>query len=93
MALLVAGTLLFCGLVVGLCAVLVLRRRRDKLSRTGTVGETTLPKTYDAFVSYVSRKTDEHFVYKVLLPKLEKEMGFRLCVHHRDFTPGACTLI
>ncbi len=31
---------------------------------------------------------DENFVYKVLLPKLENEMGFRLCIHHRDFTPG-----
>ena len=91
-ALLVAAAgLLFCGLCVGVMAVLFRRRRRSRLSRTSSTrnfSNNILPKTYDAFVSYVSRKADEHFVYRVLLPKLEKEMGLRLCVHHRDFTPG-----
>ncbi len=86
-----AAGLLFYGLCVGVSVVLFRRRRRSRLSRRRSnrnSGHATLPKSYDAFVSYVSRKMDEHFVYKVLLPKLENEMGFRLCVHHRDFTPG-----
>ncbi len=44
-------------------------------------------KRYHAFVSYVSSRRDEVFVYHTLLPTLEQE-GFRLCVHHRDFIPG-----
>ncbi|XP_070195471.1 toll-like receptor 13 [Littorina saxatilis] len=43
---------------------------------------------YDAFVSYVSRPEDEEFVYTHLRPKLEQEMGFRLCLHKRDFVIG-----
>ncbi|KAK7100624.1 uncharacterized protein [Littorina saxatilis] len=43
---------------------------------------------YDAFVSYVSRPADEDFVYTHLRPKLEEEMGFRLCLHQRDFVIG-----
>ena len=39
-------------------------------------------------MSYRSSDLDEHFVYKKLYPKLEKEMGFRLCLHYRDFIPG-----
>ena len=86
--------LLFCGLCIGVLVVLRWRRRRFRLTRTsGTRNprNTTLPKKYDAFVSYVSHKTDDNFVYKILFPKLEKEMGFRLCIHHRDFTPGEGT--
>ena len=45
-------------------------------------------KEFDAFVSYRSSETDEEFVYKRLYPKLEKEMGFKLCLHYRDFIPG-----
>ena len=45
-------------------------------------------KLYDAFVSYVSRNEDEDFVYSTLYPKLEQEMGFRLCLHQRDFVIG-----
>ncbi|KAK7100625.1 uncharacterized protein [Littorina saxatilis] len=43
---------------------------------------------YDAFVSYVSRPEDEDFVYTHLRPKLEQEMGFKLCLHQRDFVIG-----
>ncbi len=67
------------------------RHRRCRLYRTNSRRDTALSKSYHAFVSYVSYKSDETFVYRILLPKLEKGMGFRLCVHHRDFTPGACT--
>lgn len=41
---------------------------------------------YDAFVSYNSH--DELWVLRYLLPTLEEEQGWRLCLHHRDFEPG-----
>ncbi|KAM9337151.1 uncharacterized protein ABDE67_018456 [Symphorus nematophorus] len=41
---------------------------------------------YDAFVSYNTH--DEPWVIRELLPKLEAERGWRLCLHHRDFEPG-----
>ncbi|CAL8295054.1 unnamed protein product [Lota lota] len=41
---------------------------------------------YDAFVSY--NTNDEGWVLGELLPKLEDEQGWRLCLHHRDFQPG-----
>lgn len=45
-------------------------------------------KEYDAFISYKSSKEDEDFVLHQLYQKLEEEMGFKLCMHFRDFTPG-----
>lgn len=44
------------------------------------------PHQYDAFISYNSH--DEPWVFRELLPKLEGEQGWRLCLHHRDFQPG-----
>ncbi|TRY57295.1 hypothetical protein DNTS_008887 [Danionella cerebrum] len=41
---------------------------------------------YDAFISY--NAMDEPWVMEQLLPKLEGEQGWRLCLHHRDFQPG-----
>ncbi|XP_010875077.2 toll-like receptor 13 [Esox lucius] len=41
---------------------------------------------YDAFISYNAH--DEPWVLRELLPKLEGEQGWRLCLHHRDFQPG-----
>nr|XP_057915376.1 toll-like receptor 13 [Doryrhamphus excisus] len=41
---------------------------------------------YDAFVSYNAH--DEAWVFRELLPKLEGEQGWKLCLHHRDFQPG-----
>ncbi|XP_026217825.1 toll-like receptor 13 [Anabas testudineus] len=41
---------------------------------------------YDAFISYNIH--DEPWVTGELLPKLEEEQGWRLCLHHRDFEPG-----
>ncbi|KAF7660205.1 hypothetical protein LDENG_00286100 [Lucifuga dentata] len=41
---------------------------------------------YDAFISYNIH--DEPWVLRELLPKLEGEQGWRLCLHHRDFQPG-----
>ncbi|KAL0979931.1 hypothetical protein UPYG_G00191740 [Umbra pygmaea] len=44
------------------------------------------PNQYDAFVSYNSQ--DEPWVLEELLPELEENQGWRLCLHHRDFQPG-----
>ncbi|KAF3836252.1 hypothetical protein F7725_028810 [Dissostichus mawsoni] len=44
------------------------------------------PNQYDAFISYNTH--DEPWVIKELVPKLEEEQGFRLCLNHRDFEPG-----
>ncbi|XP_045890674.1 toll-like receptor 13 isoform X1 [Micropterus dolomieu] len=44
------------------------------------------PYQYDAFISYNNH--DEPWVIRELLPKLEGEQGWRLCLHHRDFEPG-----
>ncbi|XP_039982653.1 toll-like receptor 13 [Xiphias gladius] len=44
------------------------------------------PNQYDAFISYNTH--DEPWVIRELLPKLEGEQGWRVCLHHRDFEPG-----
>ncbi|XP_041665330.1 toll-like receptor 13 [Cheilinus undulatus] len=44
------------------------------------------PHLYDAFISY--NVEDEAWVYREMLPVLEGEQGWRLCLHHRDFQPG-----
>ncbi|XP_017285110.1 toll-like receptor 13 [Kryptolebias marmoratus] len=44
------------------------------------------PHQFDAFVSY--NVHDEDWVYREMLPVLEGEQGWRLCLHHRDFQPG-----
>uniref|UniRef100_A0A3B3UQN0 Toll-like receptor 13 n=1 Tax=Poecilia latipinna TaxID=48699 RepID=A0A3B3UQN0_9TELE len=41
---------------------------------------------FDAFVSY--NVHDEGWVYREMLPVLEGQQGWRLCLHHRDFQPG-----
>ena len=41
---------------------------------------------YDAFISYAHE--DYLFVKDEMIPKLEEEAGFSLCVHQRDFIPG-----
>ncbi|KAM4719066.1 uncharacterized protein FYW61_016622 [Anableps anableps] len=45
-----------------------------------------VPHQYDAFISYNS--SDEPWVIGELLPKLEGDQGWKLCLHHRDFEPG-----
>ncbi|KAK2830933.1 hypothetical protein Q5P01_018864 [Channa striata] len=44
------------------------------------------PHQYHAYVSY--NVHDEAWVYREMLPVLEGEQGWRLCLHHRDFQPG-----
>ncbi|XP_039544316.1 toll-like receptor 22 [Pimephales promelas] len=51
-----------------------------KKKRSGTTFQ------YDAFISYNTQ--DEPWVMEELIPKLEGEQGWRLCLHHRDFEPG-----
>ncbi|CAG2223272.1 unnamed protein product [Mytilus edulis] len=47
------------------------------------------PKCYDAFISYSS--SDERWVYDVLCTKLKSLLpDINLCLHHKDFIPGAC---
>ncbi|XP_062617978.1 uncharacterized protein LOC134279584 isoform X2 [Saccostrea cucullata] len=46
-------------------------------------------KVWDAFVSYKSAGPDEDFVLHKLQPVLEDQLGFRLCLHYRDFVIGA----
>ncbi|XP_061569559.1 toll-like receptor 22 [Cololabis saira] len=48
------------------------------------------PNRYDAFISYNNQ--DEQWVIDELLPKLEGEQGWKLCLHHRDFEPGRSIL-
>ncbi|KAK3089462.1 hypothetical protein FSP39_003803 [Pinctada imbricata] len=45
-------------------------------------------RLWDAFVAFRSGGSDEEFVTRTLRPKLEDELGFNLCLHFRDFTPG-----
>uniref|UniRef100_A0AAV2LJ39 TIR domain-containing protein n=1 Tax=Knipowitschia caucasica TaxID=637954 RepID=A0AAV2LJ39_KNICA len=45
---------------------------------------------YDAFVSY--NVHDEDWVYHRLVPELEEQQGWKLCLHHRDFKPGKAIL-
>nr|KAG5697549.1 hypothetical protein BaRGS_019770 [Batillaria attramentaria] len=42
---------------------------------------------YDVFVGYDS--DDVNWVLEFLRPELEGRLGLRLCIHQRDFTPGA----
>ncbi|XP_033841663.1 toll-like receptor 13 [Periophthalmus magnuspinnatus] len=44
------------------------------------------PSVYDAFVSY--NVHNEDWVYGELVPELEEQQGWKLCLHHRDFQPG-----
>uniref|UniRef100_A0A3B5Q0H1 Toll-like receptor 13 n=1 Tax=Xiphophorus maculatus TaxID=8083 RepID=A0A3B5Q0H1_XIPMA len=48
--------------------------------------KTMNPHQFDAFVSY--NVHDEGWVYRKMLPVLEGQQGWRLCLHHRDFQPG-----
>ncbi|GLD70049.1 toll-like receptor 13, partial [Lates japonicus] len=45
-----------------------------------------VPHHYDAFISY--NVHNEAWVLNEMLPVLEGEQGWRLCLHHRDFQPG-----
>ena len=44
-------------------------------------------RVFDGFVLY-HFDSDDNFVVETLLPELEENRNFRLCMHSRDFTPG-----
>ena len=45
-------------------------------------------KIWDAFVSFKTADEDCEFVCSKLYPKLERELGYKLCIHNKDFLPG-----
>ncbi|XP_069137601.1 toll-like receptor Tollo [Argopecten irradians] len=47
-----------------------------------------IEKDFDAFVSYSSH--DETWVFDLCKRLEESAHGFRLCLHHKHFVPGAC---
>ena len=61
--------------------IYLLRYRRSDYRR---LGDDDLK--YDAFVIYSDE--DSEFVHNTLLPKLEDEEQYKLCIHFRDFQPG-----
>ena len=61
--------------------IYLLRYRRPAYRRLDDVD-----MLYDAFVIYTDE--DSEFVLNTLLPRLEDEEQFRLCIHFRDFQPG-----
>jgi hypothetical protein len=54
-------------------------KRRRRYLETGTF-------SFDVFVSY--DKEQLRWVQDHLMPRLERGLGLRLCVHQRDFIPG-----
>ncbi|XP_053396095.1 toll-like receptor 13 [Mercenaria mercenaria] len=61
--------------------IYLLRKRRDYQVLNGQ------NFVYDAFVGYEA--DDSAWVRRRLLPVLEDEVGLKLCIHERDFQPGA----
>ncbi|XP_061176564.1 toll-like receptor Tollo [Saccostrea echinata] len=53
-------------------------------SEKGNVGEND--KLYDAFLAYSHR--DDDYVTREFIPRLENELGYKLCVYYRDFPVG-----
>lgn len=52
--------------------------------KSGTfVNEFDKDRLYDAYI--INSLQDEHFVNQVLASTLENDIGFRLCMHYRDF--------
>lgn len=47
----------------------------------------------DAFILYVSTDQDRQFVVQTLIPKLEGQMCFTLCIHQRNFVSGLCKYV
>ncbi|XP_053396091.1 toll-like receptor 13 [Mercenaria mercenaria] len=61
--------------------IFLLRKRRNYQNINGH------NFVYDAFVGYEAE--DSAWVRRRLLPVLEEEEGLKLCIHERDFQPGA----
>ena len=87
-----AGFILSLSVVLSMVA---LRRRNRKnaiaklaASRFRGFEEDDDGRTYDGFVSFASSDSDIQFLRGRLIPKLEGQHGFKLCVHQRDFVVG-----
>ncbi|XP_069121251.1 toll-like receptor 6 [Argopecten irradians] len=86
---------LICGVVIGsaLITALVLwflkERKHARASRLSYHHPSPIVdnKTFDAFISYSS--LDEAWVMDKLYTFLVSK-GFQVCLHHKDFIPGAC---
>jgi TIR domain/Leucine rich repeat len=51
------------------------------------VNEYDKDRLYDAYITYSLQ--DDHFVNQILAPTLENDIGYRLCLHYRDFNANA----
>ncbi|XP_033732478.1 toll-like receptor 2 [Pecten maximus] len=86
---------LICGVVIGHFLIIALVLRYRKKSRFATDRRVSYQspsksldnKMYDAFISYSS--LDETWVMGHLYKFLESK-EFHVCLHHKDFIPGAC---
>ncbi|CAC5381096.1 unnamed protein product [Mytilus coruscus] len=86
------GFLLVFLSIVFTCLLFKYRYRIKQLYRVKTTVQChcpDIPKCYDAFISYSS--SDERWVYDVLCTRLKSLLpDVNLCLHHKDFIPGAC---
>ncbi|CAC5381097.1 unnamed protein product [Mytilus coruscus] len=78
--------------IVFTCLLFKYKYRIKQLYRVKTTIQchcTDIPKCYDAFISYSS--SDEQWVYDILCTRLKSMLpDVNLCLHHKDFIPGAC---
>ncbi|VDI71033.1 Hypothetical predicted protein, partial [Mytilus galloprovincialis] len=84
---------LICFLLVLLVVtVLVLRKNKPmfflQIAYTFQKAEDDDSKLWDAFISFKSQDADHKFVSSKLYMKLETQLGYKLCIHHKDFLPG-----
>ncbi|CAC5389705.1 unnamed protein product [Mytilus coruscus] len=86
------GFSLVCLAIVFACLLSKYKYRIKQLYKVKTSGQCHCPdnpKCYDAFISYSS--SDERWVYDVLCTRLKSLLpDVNLCLHHKDFIPGAC---
>ncbi|XP_063433221.1 interleukin-18 receptor 1-like [Mytilus trossulus] len=86
------SVLVSCLIVLLVITALVLRKRKPifllKIAYKFQKVEDDDSKSWDAFVSFKSEDADNQFVTEKLYVKLEKQLGYKLCIHHKDFLPG-----
>ncbi|CAC5420259.1 unnamed protein product [Mytilus coruscus] len=86
------SVLVCCLIVLLVVTALVLKKRKPifllKIAYKFQKVEDDDSKSWDAFVSFKSEEVDNRFVTEKLYVKLEKQRGFKLCIHHKDFLPG-----
>ncbi|XP_063435648.1 interleukin-1 receptor accessory protein-like [Mytilus trossulus] len=84
--------LICCLLVLLVVTGLVLRKNKPmfflQIAYTFQRAEDDDSKLWDAFISFKSQDADHQFVSSKLYMKLETQLGYKLCIHHKDFLPG-----